>query len=154
MSNAFDQIIDRHVGAFKDAILNDIRALLSGGTPTKAKKPAKKAAKATKTPKAPKAERKARGPKLDVTAKVEEIVTFVTAHPDGVTGEKIRQAVGADKPTWIKAIRTVLAEKRLTTKGSKRAMTYHVKAAKAAKANGAAVDTKAAKAVAPAVAEA
>ena len=129
MSNIFEKIIDQHVAAFKEGISNDIRAFLSGEA-VKAPKAAKKATKKASAPKAPKADRKPRGATVDVTTAVRDIVAHVASHPDGISGEKVRSALGLDKPVWNKAIKAAVEQKSLTTKGSKRGMTYHFKAAK------------------------
>jgi hypothetical protein len=132
MSNIFEKIIDQHVAAFKEGISNDIRAFLSGEAGKGAKKKAKPGPKAKKAPKAPKVKtgRKPRGAAVDVTTAVRDIVAHVASHPEGISGEKVRSALGLDKPVWNKAIKAAVEQKSLTTKGSKRGMTYHFKAAK------------------------
>lgn len=125
MSNIFEKIIDKHVAAFKESISNDIRAFLSGEA-VKAPKAGKKTA-TPKTSKAPKADRKPRGAKVDVTEAVRDIVAKVASHPDGVKGETVRAELKLDKAVWNKAIKAAIGQKSLTTKGSKRGMTYHFK---------------------------
>jgi pyruvate/2-oxoglutarate dehydrogenase complex dihydrolipoamide acyltransferase (E2) component len=128
MSNIFEKIIDKHVAAFKESINNDIRAFLSGET-VKAPKAAKKTV-TPKTPKAPKADRKPRGANVDVTTAVRDIVAKVASHPEGVKGGIVRAELKLEKAVWNKAIKAAVAQKSLTTKGSKRGMTYHYKAPK------------------------
>lgn len=116
--NAFEKIIDKHVGAFKDAITNDIRVLLMGGGGSS--KPAK--ARAPKAAKAPKAARKERTTLSTDT--IDAVVYQVTQHADGVATGVLAKETGLDKITTAKVLKIGIKNGLLRKTGDKRSTLY------------------------------
>ena len=112
--NAFEQIIQKHVGAFQKAITDDIRKMLMGGDTSK---PAK--ARAPKTVKTPRKERT----KFDPST-AEAAAYQVGQHPDGVATGVLAKELDLDKTTTAKALKLAVKNGLVKSTGSKRSTLY------------------------------
>lgn len=70
----------------------------------------------------------------DISEGVDQIVSLLQKHPDGLRSENIREELEMERKFLPKLITEALASKRITKSGEKRATLYKVRPVKGAKA--------------------
>lgn len=99
------------------------KRILENGLGVRVKTPAPKATSPSTSRELPSGRLKRRSAE-DIAAEMTRIVEFVSKHPDGARAEAIREALGYQPKEMPRILQEAIAQKRLATKGQKRATTY------------------------------
>lgn len=133
--NVFEQIIEKNVAAFKNAITLDIRALLMEGivpgtAPTKPVKQAKRADvhavhEALTLARTEKKPRKQRSPNLDTDGAMNDLLAIIGKKP-GMRSEDIIRESGLAKELVVKTLKVGSKDGKFRKEGATRNTTYFV----------------------------
>lgn len=121
------KIISTHAQVFVDAVNKDIAEMFTGAASPKEPKASKVPKPAAKRGPKPGASR-TQVDKDAVVGHAVKIVDYLSAQSEGASAATVRKALDLDKPAWSRAIAHAVKEKAVTTKGQKRATTYHAAA--------------------------